>query len=76
MAYSLTSMVTGSIDSFGLLVAMRVVLGVAMAATDPFAFSIMADYFKPNELATANSIWAAASFLGSGICALMIMLIA
>ena len=76
VVYSLTSMVTGYFDSFGLLVAMRVLLGVAMAATDPLAFSMLADYFKPHQLATANSVWTAAPFLGSGLCASIIPLIA
>ena len=54
---------------------MRVVLGMAMAATDPFAYSFFSDNFEPKQLATANSIWTAANFLGAGICALNIILI-
>lgn len=65
--WSLTSIATGWFNSFAILVIMRVILGSAMAATDPTAFSIISDKFKKSQLTMANSIWIAAPFLGGGL---------
>ena len=43
MAWSMTSIFTGQFNSFGVLVVMRVILGIAQAATEPAALSMMAD---------------------------------
>ena len=48
IAWSMTSIASGYFDSFGILVLMRVLLGIAMAATDPTAYSMINDIFKPS----------------------------
>lgn len=65
--WSLSSLATGCFDSFGVLVLMRAVLGIAMAATDPTAFSMINDMFKSSNIGLANSIWTAAPFVGGGL---------
>ena len=73
VVWSLSSIITGYCDSFGLLVAMRALLGMAAAAADPTGYSMIADTFKPNQIGLANSVWTAAPYLGGGLCALNII---
>lgn len=47
---------TGAVNSFAILAAMRVVHGMVNSATNPLSFSIVGDYFPPDKRATANSI--------------------
>ena len=48
--------VTGFVDSFFLLGAMRVLHGMLNSSSNPLSFSLIADYFPPENRATANSI--------------------
>lgn len=43
ITWSLTTLFTGSLNSFGVLIVMRVILGMSQAATEPAALSMMAD---------------------------------
>ena len=54
---------------------MRVLLGVAQAACDPLAYSMMQDSFPSNKLGTANAFFTGAAFFGGGVCSLNILLI-
>ena len=54
---------------------MRVLLGIAQAANDPVAYSMMQDSFPPDKLGTANAFLTGAAFLGGGLCSLNILLI-
>ena len=54
---------------------MRVILGSAMAATDPTAFSMINDMFKPSQIGIANSVWTAAPFVGGGLSAFSVVAI-
>jgi MFS family permease len=75
MAWSMTSIFTGQINSFGVLVVMRVILGIAQAATEPAALSMMADAIPKEYQASANSLFFSAPLLGIGFCSLGLMLI-
>jgi MFS family permease len=48
LVWSLTSLAAGYFDSFTVLVMTRMLLGTAMAATDPTAYSMISDSFKPS----------------------------
>jgi MFS family permease len=75
IVWSLTSLATGWFNSFGILVLMRIILGSAMAATDPFAFSMINDMFKPSQKGMANTVWTAAPFVGGGMSAFSVVAI-
>jgi len=76
IAWSISSFVTGSVDSLAVLAAMRLLLGIAQSAAEPTMFSIVADYFPASKQATANSILHAGPFIGSGLSSLSIIMIA
>ena len=46
----------GFIDSFLVLAASRVALGIFSAMFNPMSFSLLTDYFPPERRATANSL--------------------
>ena len=76
IVWSLSSYFTGAVNSFGILVAMRFILGAAQGALEPAMFGIMADYFPKSKITTANSILTAAPYLGAGISSLNVVIIA
>lgn len=76
IAWSLTSVGTGSINSLAVLALMRFLLGATQAACEPASFSLIADYFPSNKVSTATSILTAAPYLGSGLSSLSVILIA
>ena len=47
---------TGFVNSFAVLAAMRVLHGMVNSASNPFSFALVGDYFPPEKRATANSI--------------------
>jgi len=67
--------VTGFIDSFFLLGAMRVLHGMLNSSSNPLSFSLIADYFPPENRATANSIIQAGNYIGVGVSSFSILLI-
>jgi MFS family permease len=76
IGWSLTSIATGSINSLAVLAVMRFILGATQAACEPASFSLLADLFPSNKVATATSIMTAAPYLGSGISSLSVIMIA
>lgn len=76
IGWSLTSIFTGSINSFAVLAIMRFLLGATQAACEPASFSLIADYFPSNKVSTATSILTAAPYLGSGLSSLSVIMIA
>jgi MFS family permease len=72
---SLTMGVSGFVNSFALLGAMRIFHGMANSATNPLSFSLVADYFPPDKRSTANSIIQAGNYIGVGVSSLSILLI-
>jgi MFS family permease len=75
IVWSLTNIITGSTNSLLVLAMMRAILGMAQAAYEPTAYSLVADQFSKKDLPKANSAVIGAMFLGGGLCALNILLI-
>ena len=67
--------VTGFVDSFFLLGAMRVLHGMLNSSSNPLSFSLITDYFPPENRATANSIIQAGNYIGVGVSSFSILLI-
>jgi ACS family hexuronate transporter-like MFS transporter len=44
---------------------MRFLLGILVSATEPFAFSLIGDYFPRKIRTTANSVFGTGGYLGS-----------
>lgn len=72
--WSLSSIVSGTTNSFSILFLMRFVLGCFVSATEPVGFSLVGDYFPKNMRGTANSIIGTASYIGSASAALVLFL--
>ena len=75
IAWSLTSIATGSVNSFTVMCIMRFGLGVFQGATEPLIFSLIADTIPKKKLPTANSLIKAAPYAGSAISSLLILMI-
>jgi MFS family permease len=67
--------VTGFVNSFFMLGAMRVLHGMLNSSSNPLSFSLIADYFPPESRATANSIIQAGNYIGVGVSSFSILLI-
>ena len=72
---SVTSLISGTTNSFTILCLMRFITGMAVSATEPAAFSILGDYFPKRLRSTANSVMNTASYLGSGIASLIVLVV-
>ena len=73
--WSLSTYLSGSVDSFEVFVVMRVLLGVFTAACNPPAISLIRDYFPPSFRSQANSVFLASDYLGCCISSLSILII-
>lgn len=67
--------ISGFRDSFLVLAAMRVFHGMLNSATNPLSFSIIQDYFPPENRSLANSLIQAGNYVGVGVSSLSILLI-
>jgi MFS family permease len=65
--WSVMCALCGMARNYSQLFLARVGVGVGEASLTPPAFSLIADYFTPRQLATAMSIFGIGTFLGSGI---------
>lgn len=72
---SLSMGLTGFGATIGILGAMRVVGGMLNASSNPLSFSLVTDYFPPENRATANSLIQAGNYVGVGFSSLTILLI-
>jgi MFS family permease len=72
---SLSMGVSGFVNSFTVLAAMRVLHGMCNSAINPLAFSLVTDYFPPEKRATANSTIQAGHYMGIGLGSFSILLI-
>lgn len=61
--------------SFGVLAAMRVFHGALSSATDPLAYSLVADYYPPDKRGTPNAIISSGSFIGIALSCMSILFI-
>ena len=66
LLWSAMTAVCGIATTYGALFLARVGVGVGEAALSPAAFSLIADYFKRERLATALSVYAMGVFIGAG----------
>ncbi len=69
--WSLMTTLCGGIRSYGQFFLARMGVGVGEATLSPSAFSILADLFPKNRLATALSLFSMGVFLGSGLATLI-----
>ena len=66
-AWSVMCTASGVANTYGQLFAARVGVGVGEATLSPSANSLIADYFPPEKLATAMSVFTSGVFIGSGL---------
>ncbi len=64
--WGVATMSCGLAASFGQLFISRVFVGVGEATLGPSAISMLADYFAPDRLARALSVYTGAQYLGAG----------
>ena len=75
---SLTScihMCSGITSSFGVLCLMRVLHGAMSSATDPLAYSLVADYYPADKRGTPNAILSSGNFIGIALSCMSILFI-
>lgn len=65
--WSLMTALCGGIRTYPQFFLARMGVGVGEATLSPSAYSIIADYFPKNRLATATSVFTMGIFLGSGL---------
>jgi MFS family permease len=65
----------GLTKSFWQLALMRVGVGVGEASLSPSAYSMIADYFRPERRATAMSVYSMGIYLGSGLAFILLGLV-
>jgi MFS family permease len=63
---SMTAM-SGFANSFGMLAAARIGVGIGEASASPAAYSMISDYFPKERRATALSIYSSGLYIGGGI---------
>ena len=66
-AWSVMCTACGVANTFGQLFAARFGVGIGEATLSPSAASLIADYFPPEKLATAMSIFTSGVFIGAGL---------
>ena len=71
LAWSLMTAFCGTVKTYGQFFLARVGVGVGEAALSPAAYSILADYFPKDKLATAISVYSAGVYIGSGVAVLI-----
>ena len=66
-AWSVMCTASGVANTYAQLFAARVGVGIGEATLSPTANSLIADYFPPEKLATAMSVFTSGVFIGSGL---------
>lgn len=69
--WSLLTSLCGGIRTYGQFFLARMGVGIGEATLSPSAYSLIADYFPRNRLATALSVFSLGVFLGSGLAMLI-----
>jgi MFS family permease len=70
-AWSVMCIACGVANTFGQLFAARFGVGIGEATLSPSAASLIADYFPPEKLATAMSVFTSGVFIGAGLAYLI-----
>lgn len=66
VVWSLMTVVSGFATSLTFLIVARFFVGISESALSPAVYSLLSDYFKPEQRGTVFSIYAAGIFLGIG----------
>lgn len=66
---------TSLTTSFGVLCAMRFLHGAVCSVTGPLSYSLVADFFPPENRGTANAILTTGSFIGIALSSISILAI-
>jgi MFS family permease len=69
--WSMFSMACGFAGKYWQLALARMGVGVGEAALSPSAYSLITDYFRPNRMALAISVYGAGIYIGSGLAYLL-----
>ena len=67
VVWSLMTVISGFATSLTFLITARMFVGVSESALSPAVYSLLSDYFKPEQRATVFSIYAAGIFVGIGL---------
>lgn len=67
IVWSLMTFISGFATSLAFLITARMLVGVSESALSPAVYSLLSDYFRPEQRATVFSIYAAGIFLGIGV---------
>ena len=69
--WSLMTAGCGLAQRYWQLMLMRMGVGVGEASLSPSAYSLIADYFRPEKRATANGVYGMGIYLGTGIATIL-----
>jgi len=67
VVWSLMTFISGFATSLTFLIVARFFVGISESALSPAVYSLLADYFKPEQRGTVFSIYAAGIFVGIGV---------
>lgn len=67
VVWSLMTVVSGFAASLSFLIVARFFVGISESALSPAVYSLLSDYFRPQQRATVFSIYAAGIFAGIGV---------
>lgn len=65
--WSLMTFISGFASSLTFLIIARFFVGISESALSPAVYSLLSDYFRPQQRATVFSIYAAGIFVGIGV---------
>ena len=65
--WSLMTAACGLAQSFAVLAACRIGVGIGEASASPAAYSLLSDYYPPHRRATVIAIYASGVYIGAGI---------
>lgn len=67
LVWSLMTFISGFATSLTFLITARMLVGISESALSPAVYSLLSDYFKPEQRATVFSIYASGIFIGIGV---------
>jgi MFS family permease len=73
--WSLSTVTSGLVNSFGVLFIMRFILGAFQSAQTPTSLTLLSDYFPKNKRSTVNSILNSGVYIGSALSSFSIITI-
>lgn len=67
LIWSLMTFISGFATSLTFLITARMFVGISESALSPAVYSLLSDYFRPEQRATVFSIYASGIFIGIGV---------